>query len=131
VLFGGNGNDSLDGGLEADTLDGGAGADTLRAGEGSDQVIGGGGADLLAGGLGDDLFIFIGNTGADRIEDFEIGFDKIEIGFVGVTEFADLRISENAAGDAVVAWGSLAAPQSVTLAGISVALVTDSSFGFL
>src|SRR5207249_2576928 len=59
LLFGGDGNDTLDtGGSTANNvLVGGAGADVLTGGNGRDLLIGGSGADTLRGGGGDDILI--------------------------------------------------------------------------
>ncbi len=56
-LFGGAGNDYLQGGNGANLLDGGAGNDTLKGGDRADILIGGTGMDRLFGGGGDDLLI--------------------------------------------------------------------------
>lgn len=53
-LFGGNGNDTIEGGFGDDLLDGGAGNDTLIGGDGDDVLRGGGGQDTLDGGDGID-----------------------------------------------------------------------------
>ena len=63
AVSGGEGNDTVYGGLDADrffgdggndTLDGGSGKDALSGGEGDDTLIGGTGADALDGGVGSD-----------------------------------------------------------------------------
>jgi Ca2+-binding RTX toxin-like protein len=71
-LFGGNGDDALSGGRGQDRLDGGAGADTL---------LGCYGRDILEGGAGSDAFMFIaaGKANADRIKDFTVGEDLIQL----------------------------------------------------
>ncbi|MFG5040915.1 type I secretion C-terminal target domain-containing protein [Vibrio cholerae] len=81
-LFGGEGNDILFGQGGNDSLDGGVGKDTLYGGSGNDILIGGLGNDILTGGSGDDLFKWVdgdldGST--DRITDFKIGEDKIDL----------------------------------------------------
>lgn len=59
LLFGGDGNDTIDaGGSSANNvLVGGAGVDALFGGSGRDLLIGGLGADTLRGGGGDDILI--------------------------------------------------------------------------
>jgi len=59
LLFGGDGNDTLDaGGSTANNvLVGGANSDALSGGSGRDLLIGGLGADTLRGGGGDDILI--------------------------------------------------------------------------
>ena len=91
VLNGEGGNDTLNGGAVADTLNGGAsadilngqdGSDTLNGGTENDTLNGGAGLDTLTGGTGTDTFIFqFGQSGSspDRITDFAIGTDKIDL----------------------------------------------------
>ncbi len=54
VLFGGNGKDILKGGDGDDDLFGGAGKDVLKGGDGNDYLSGGDGKDILKGGEGND-----------------------------------------------------------------------------
>ncbi len=82
TLIGGDGNDALRGGADNDYLSGGRGNDVLRGDSGNDILIGGLGNDILTGGSGDDLFKWVdgdldGST--DRITDFKIGEDKIDL----------------------------------------------------
>lgn len=92
VLRGGKGDDSLYGGDNLDKLHGGSGDDIVVGGTGSDTIIGGKGNDQLSGNeagavvLDDGLnkFIFAGDFGKDVITDFHIGFDTI--GLVGISE---------------------------------------------
>ena len=79
-LYGGSGNDSLDGGTQVDHLYGGSGNDTLVGGNNGDYLYGGYGADTLLGGNGNDFFVFLDtrDTG-DKITDFSVGSDKIDL----------------------------------------------------
>ncbi|WP_375328120.1 Calx-beta domain-containing protein [Microcystis sp. BLCC-F210] len=89
VLNGEGGNDTLNGGAGIDTLNGGAGNDilngqdgndTLNGGTENDTLNGGAGLDNLTGGTGADTFIFqFGQSYVDRITDFAIGTDKIDL----------------------------------------------------
>ncbi|HGS5303297.1 TPA: Ig-like domain-containing protein [Vibrio cholerae] len=82
ILFGQGGNDTLNGGTGNDTLYGGNGNDTLIGGDGNDILIGGLGNDILTGGSGEDLFKWVDGDldgGRDRITDFTIGQDKIDL----------------------------------------------------
>lgn len=56
-LFGGDGNDLLQGAGGSDLLVGDAGDDTLLGNGGDDLLLGGAGADKLSAGVGDDLMI--------------------------------------------------------------------------
>ena len=85
VGFGGAGFDSLFGGGGADLLDGGADGDDLSGGSGDDRLIGGAGNDYLRGGSGADVFVFARGSGADVLEDFTSGQDRIDLTAYGVT----------------------------------------------
>ena len=88
----GEGNDfanRITGNAGSNMLNGGEGNDTLSGGAGMDRLIGGKGKDLLTGGADADAFVFDGQSigsGVDRITDFVVGVDRIEI--VGA-EFAN------------------------------------------
>ncbi|EGQ7787415.1 VWA domain-containing protein [Vibrio cholerae] len=82
LMFGGSGNDQLYGGEGNDGLRGGTGNDTLDGGAGNDILIGGLGNDILTGGSGEDLFKWVDgdlDNSKDRITDFTIGQDKIDL----------------------------------------------------
>lgn len=73
------GDDTLKGGTGKDELFGGPGADVLYGGSGKDRINGGGGEDELYGGAGADRFLISSENGIDRIHDFQLGTDLIEI----------------------------------------------------
>ena len=99
-IVSGAGNDYLAGNAAAnlfsagagnDTLLGRAGADRLIGGDGDDRLDGGTGADILRGDGGVDIFVFVPGDGVDRIQDFQDGNDRIEIG--STVTFDDLTIT--------------------------------------
>jgi len=53
-IYGGDGNDVIDGGAGHDRLFGGDGDDLIEGGAGKDTIYGGGGADVIYGNSGDD-----------------------------------------------------------------------------
>ncbi|MEH6829301.1 MAG: hypothetical protein V7661_00545 [Sulfitobacter sp.] len=106
-LIGGGWSDRLHGQRGHDTLTGGQGNDTLFGGRGDDWLRGGRDKDLAWGGTGKDTFAYSdedllnwnnlsGDAPAraqhlDRIEDFEIGEDKILLsGFSKTNDISDL-----------------------------------------
>ena len=100
TIFGGAGNDTLRGGAGNDViadmsgndnLDGGDGNDVINALAGDDRITGGNGDNIVLGGTGADVFYQAG-TGTDRILDFQIGIDKIELSS-SVTDFQTLIAS--------------------------------------
>ena len=83
-LFGGHGNDTLFGGAGDDLLEGGNGSDRLLGGAGNDTIVGGKGADVMIGGAGRDVFVVNQGDGRDRILDFNISEDTLDMsGFFG------------------------------------------------
>ena len=80
LLAGRRGDDVVWGGAGDDRLRGGAGDDFLDGGRGDDVVNGGVGANTLTGGDGADRFVFTRPDGElDRITDFDIGLDLIDL----------------------------------------------------
>ena len=120
LLFGEGGNDQIGGGDQNDTIDGGAGNDTilggsghdsLRGGAGNDQISDGFGHDTIDGGAGRDTItlgpdadtvrggaeadVFVFNTTTrvdlDRIEDFELGLDRLQVTGYGTGHLPDVQ----------------------------------------
>lgn len=80
TLLGDAGNDTLLGDIGSDVLFGGAANDSLSGGNASDTLTGGIGTDTLNGGSGADVFVFQSIAdGADLIEDFQLGIDRIDL----------------------------------------------------
>jgi Ca2+-binding RTX toxin-like protein len=81
LIYGGKGRDTLLGGGEKDFLRGGTDNDSLDGGRGSDRLLGGTGNDTLNGGLGGgvDTFMFTSGDGVDRINDFTLASDRIDL----------------------------------------------------
>ena len=73
-LFGGTGNDTITGSDSwwgpYERLFGGAGDDVIDGGGGDDIIYGGTGDDSLTGGSGADIFVFSEGHGTDTIQDF-------------------------------------------------------------
>lgn len=116
VFDGGSGNDTLLGGRGVDDLFGGRGDDTISGGGGNDTLDGGSGNDLLIGGGGADTFVFeFGDTGFNRIEDFQAGRDVIDLFTLGFNDFDDLNLVE----DNGTVFLFLNADTSIELTGIS------------
>lgn len=91
ILNGGGARDTLNGGDADDTLYGGAGSDKLNGGDGDDLLVGGAGNDKLIGGAGADVFVFSAGGGCDRIMDFTVGEDRIDLSAFQAT-FEDVAV---------------------------------------
>jgi VCBS repeat-containing protein len=84
--------------------------------------------DNLSGSSGADTFVFAQPIGNNQVYNFDATADKIDlIGFAGVTGFADLSITNDANGNALVSIGS---GQTVTLKGVDAADLSESNFLF-
>lgn len=93
TLDGLGGNDIVNGADGNDSLIGNAGNDILNGGGDNDSLIGGAGNDNLTGGDGQDTFIFGSANGQDRINDFVVGDDKIQIAAgLGFSDGADVLV---------------------------------------
>ncbi|GAB3466185.1 M10 family metallopeptidase C-terminal domain-containing protein [Azotobacter salinestris] len=115
AIEGGAGDDALLGTSAAETLLGHAGHDSLNGAGGNDILVGGAGRDSLTGGAGADVFRFdalsdslrnydTGDNQGDRITDFTLGEDKIDVSALGLTGLGDgyngtLAVVLNGAGD--------------------------------
>ena len=98
-LFGDAGLDMLVGGRGNDVLVGGDGADMLFGNENADILDGGAGDDRLWGGIGRDFFVFTDDFGNDRVEDFTLRWDRLDLsGVTDISDWADLSASHLALG---------------------------------
>ena len=111
LLNGGAGNDNLFGGAGDDTLNAQGGDDVLRGGDGDDVLRGGAGNDRILGELGDDVIVTGGGSdritirtgqGFDRVQDFNVSLDRIDLRGIS---FSDLTFSQQANGAVVAANG--------------------------
>ncbi|UVM51926.1 VCBS domain-containing protein [Pseudomonas sp. B21-015] len=84
--------------------------------------------DNLTGSSGADTFVFAQPIGNNQIYNFDAAADKIDlIGFTGVTGFADLSITNDANGNALVSIGT---GQTITLKGVDAANLSEANFQF-
>lgn len=79
LIHTGSGNDIAYGSSGDDTMLGGKGADSLLGGKGADRISGGKNRDTLTGNSGEDVFVFTAGDGIDRITDFSIRHDSLEL----------------------------------------------------
>lgn len=98
VLSGGGGADALTGGKGGDQLFGGSGKDGLFGEFGADRLIGGVGDDKLVGGAGADTFVFAAGDGHDRILDFALAQDRIDLTALDLGSFGDVDIEDRGYG---------------------------------
>ena len=83
LIRGRGGDDTLDGQGGQDELRGGSGNDIINGGSGNDLIAGGNGKDVMTGGAGADTFVYKSlSNRKDRITDFEVGQDKIDVSII-------------------------------------------------
>ena len=103
LICGGNGGGVVNGGLGNDTLDGGNGNDTLRGSDGNDRIIGGGGNDTLEGGNDND--VLEGGQGNDTLTG-GLGADSFS-GGMGTDTATDFNAGQGDTRDLSIEIGAL------------------------
>ena len=98
LLYAGSGNDTIKGNDGDDTIYGGSGSDTINGNNGSDTIVGGYGADDLTGSNGDDRFVYLSVADSsagqfDTISDFRSGSDRIDLTALGALAFTILALT--------------------------------------
>jgi hypothetical protein len=87
-------SDKLDvqrGTAKADTLHGTAAKDIIDGGAGKDVLSGGFSDDTLYGGSGADIFVLSFRSGTDRIQDFDLNVDRIDLRGTTIRNFHDVK----------------------------------------
>ena len=87
----------------------------LDGGDGDDVLFGGSGADTLVGGAGADVFQFTASAGSDRVSDFDLGSDRIQL-FALENSSIDWDFV-----DGLMTWGSV----EIELSGLTGAELND------
>ena len=129
-MYGGNGNDDIAGGGQGDLLFGQQGEDTLNGGFGNDTLSGGAdddmlngnfGNDVLTGGLGADTFVFDAN-GSKTVNDFNIADGDLLLidgsylmSGVSTTQDVIDTYADDSSGTVIFDFGTM----SITLNGVS------------
>jgi len=90
-----------------DTLDGQAGNDSIYGQEGDDLITGGQGDDYLEGGIGADTFVATDGDVRDRIGDFTVGEDLLDISALslpggGPVTTADITVTSDGQGGSIL-----------------------------
>jgi Ca2+-binding RTX toxin-like protein len=122
--------EDLIGGVNADTLDGGGGRDSLFGGDGADVLIDGDGRDYMEGGAGADTFRLSADLRPDRIEDFQVDTDRMDISGWGVTGHGDLTITDHHSGRVIVTFGRETIVVDDGARGLTAAALTADQFIF-
>lgn len=114
-----------------DLIFGQGGNDTLKGMGGDDLLIGGLGADLLYGGSGADVFIADSGPNEDRVMDFELGADRIDLSAWGpLYHVSGLTITSLADGARVSANGHSLRLTTMSGTGLTAGQFTQDDFVF-
>ena len=109
VIYGGSGNDTIEGNGGDNTIQGGSGRDTINGNDGNDTIIGGYGGDKLTGSKGNDIFVYSSaidsnSTQFDTIIDFISGADKINLAAFGALAFLHMTSTSTSVPPHTLAW---------------------------
>ena len=94
LVLGGGGWDTLAGGAGDDVLKGGRGRDTITGGSGDDTLVGGPGFDTLTGGAGADTFVILAGAKGEKITDFDVDADVLDVTDLGLSSLDDFAVIE-------------------------------------
>lgn len=109
-------------------LNGNRAANKLVGGAGDDTLSGAGGSDVLKGCAGDDTFQFGAGFGKDRIADFTVGEDHIQIVVPGADTYAEIQSAMHEShGSTVIDFGN---GDKLVVAHTDIAHLTADVFGF-
>lgn len=98
----------LTGTADADILTAHDGGTEISAGAGDDILVDNAGTDTFFGGTGADVFVFKADGRDDRIEDFEVGVDRIDLSsFGGVYSARALDITPTEMGATITVGGEV------------------------
>ncbi|NQV80032.1 MAG: calcium-binding protein, partial [Alphaproteobacteria bacterium] len=98
-LYGGTGDDELEGDDGNDTLYGGTGDDEIEGGSGDDIIIGGDGADILEGGWGHDIFMYnAASEGGDTVVGFDDDRDMFQFDGEDFGGFGNYTVEQTGSG---------------------------------
>jgi VCBS repeat-containing protein len=109
IIYAGSGDDTVKGNDGDDKIYGGSGSDTINGNNGCDTIIGGYGADKLTGGHGDDRFVYLSTADSnaarfDVISDFRSGSDRIDLRALGALAFLALTTTSTSVPAHTIAW---------------------------
>ncbi|MEM9214984.1 MAG: M10 family metallopeptidase C-terminal domain-containing protein [Cyanobacteria bacterium P01_F01_bin.150] len=91
--IGGTGDDDLRGNIANNRLEGGRGNDQIAGGDGFDILLDGPGEDLLTGGSDGDRFSLDADGQRDRITDFTVGLDELDLSAWGISDLSQLQLT--------------------------------------
>ena len=135
LLTGGGGVDRIYGGGSNDTLQGDGGNDYLVGENGADRIEGGTGDDSLTGGLfgagGDgarDTFVFAPGSGFDRVLDFEVGTDRLDVSDYGLTYAQIEAATQDAGANGANARIDLTNGDTIYLLGVDANALSENDF---
>ncbi|OZA05263.1 MAG: hypothetical protein B7Y02_15765, partial [Rhodobacterales bacterium 17-64-5] len=105
TMTGGSDAATISGGSAGDQILGGDADERIEGGDGRDILSDGAGTDQLFGGAGADIFVLARDGVEDRINDFQLGLDRIDLSAWGsIYSLAALTITATATG-AQVSYG--------------------------
>ncbi|MGH1417936.1 MAG: peroxidase family protein [Hyphomicrobiaceae bacterium] len=130
LIIGFGGKDKIKGKDGDDDIYAGSGNDKVWGGRGDDVIYGEEGNDHLHGGRGRDLFVFEQGSGRDKVKDFNIHKDTLDISDYGFSSLWDVYEAAHITHKGVVIALDGHANDSVTLVGVKLHQLSDTNFVF-
>lgn len=126
LAIGSDRNDIMKTGAGDDDVYGGLRNDKIYAGAGNDLVDGGKGNDWMWGGEGYDTFTFSKQSGRDKVMDFNVATDKIDLSDYGFDSWKDVQKAMSSHGKSAVI--KLDKHNSVELVGVKTKYLSEDNF---
>ncbi|MFY0614466.1 MAG: hypothetical protein JXQ99_23250 [Hyphomicrobiaceae bacterium] len=130
LMIGFAGKDVLKGKDGDDDIYAGADNDKVWGGKGDDLIVGEGGNDQLSGGRGRDMFVFEQGSGRDKVLDFDVRKDTLDISDYDVRSMWEVRDLAEQSEKGVRITLNEDTNDQVTLIGVKVRELSESNFVF-
>ncbi len=130
LILGYDGKDKIKGKDGDDDIYAGAGRDKVWGGKGNDVINGEEGNDWLHGGAGNDLFVFERGSGRDKVHDFNVHKDTLDLSDYGFESMQDVYDAACNTRKGLVIHLDHETNDSVTLVGVKLHKLSDSNFVF-
>ncbi len=126
LMIGSDSGETIKTYADNDDIYAGKGNDKVYAGAGDDLIYGEEGNDWLWGNAGNDVFAFGANSGKDKVQDFSVKEDKLDLSEYGFDSWKDVKTAMHSTRKGVVI--ELDNHNSVELIGVKTKYLSEKNF---